>query len=278
MSRTKASLRNITFAIIFQIVTLLVEFTSRTVFIKMLGKEYLGLDGLFYNILSMLSLAELGIGTAIIFSLYKPLTENDHSKVSILMALYKKAYLVIGGIVLILGLSIAPFLSFFIKEMPNIPRIEIIYMMFVLNSALSYVFIYKQSLIIADQKQYIVTKYRNIFNFSLRILQIIALYLTQNYFLFLSLNLMTTLILNVVLSMKANKMYPYLKNISKGQLDRETKDILTKNIIGNIAHKIGTVAVLSTDNLLIARFLGITTVGVYSNYLLIIGAMNTLLD
>ncbi|MBB6446836.1 lipopolysaccharide biosynthesis protein [Bacillus benzoevorans] len=275
MSRTKASLRNISFAITFQLLALAVNFASRTVFIAMLGKEYLGLNGLFSNILSMLSLAELGIGTAIIFSLYRPLAENDHSKVAALMSLYKKAYTIIGFIVLILGLSIAPFLSFFIKEMPNIPGIYIIYIIFVLNAALSYFLIYKQSLIMADQKQYIVTKYRNIFDIALKIFQIFALLLTQSYFLFLILTLVSTLGLNLSLSIKADRMYPFLKGEEKGKLDQDTKDEMIKNVKGNIAHRIGGIIVLSTDHLLIARFLGIVTVGIYANYLLILSSLTT---
>ena len=134
MSRTKSSLLNFLCAMIGQGFGLIVSFISRIFFIKILGSEYLGINGLFSNIITMLSLADLGIGIAIPYSLYKPLSTDDHEKIKALMHFYKKIYNIIGIIVLIIGFSLTPFLSLIIKEMPeNIPYIYLIYMISILR-------------------------------------------------------------------------------------------------------------------------------------------------
>ncbi|HCX48262.1 MAG TPA: hypothetical protein DG757_04320, partial [Bacillus sp. (in: Bacteria)] len=149
------------------------------IFVQTLSSEYLGINGLFSNILSMLSIAELGVGAAIVYSLYKPLSEQDVPKIKTLMSLYKKAYITIGMFIAITGVIITPFLNFIIKDMPDIPYIEFIYVLFVLNSAMSYFFSYKRSLIIADQKRYIATFYRYGFFLILNVVQIIILLITK---------------------------------------------------------------------------------------------------
>lgn len=126
-SRIYNSIRNMKFAFINQIISLLMSFISRKIFVLYLTQEYLGLNGLFSNILSILSLAELGIGSAITFSMYKPLAENDEKTLKALLNIYKKAYRVIGIFIIVVGFSLTPFLSFFIKDMPTIPNIQYIY-------------------------------------------------------------------------------------------------------------------------------------------------------
>ena len=185
-SRTENSIINSAMSIITQILTIVLNFVVKTVFIKMLSDEYLGINGLFTNIITMLSLADLGIGIAIPYSLYKPLAEKDEHKIKILMNFYKKIYTIIGIVVLSIGLSLTPFLSYIIKDIPkNIPNLNLIYMLFVIHSASSYFFVYKKFLIDSDQKGYITS--RIIFSFStlLSIIQIILLVLTKDYVLFL---------------------------------------------------------------------------------------------
>ena len=155
-SRTENSIINSAMSIITQILTVVLNFVVKTVFIKMLSDEYLGINGLFTNIITMLSLADLGIGIAIPYSLYKPLAEKDEHKIKILMNFYKKIYTIIGIVVLSIGLSLTPFLSYIIKDIPkNIPNLNLIYMLFVIHSASSYFFVYKKFLIDSDQKGYI---------------------------------------------------------------------------------------------------------------------------
>lgn len=275
MSRISNSVKNIKFGVVGQVLALIVSFLARMVFVYTLTSENLGLNGLFSNILSMLSFAEMGIGAAIVFSLYKPLSEQNIPKVKILMNLYKRAYITIGVIIATLGVAIAPFLSFLIKDMPSIPYIQLIYLMFVANSALSYFFSYKRSLIIADQKRYIATFYRYGFFILLNVLQSIALFTTKNYILFLALQVLFTFIENFVVSRKADKLYPYLKEKSSKRLDEDTKNTIVRNVKAMMGHKVGGIVVNGTDSLLISKFVGIVAVGVYSNYLLIINALNT---
>jgi O-antigen/teichoic acid export membrane protein len=165
MSRTLHSVKNVKYALIGQSIGLVVSFFARMIFVRTLGAEYLGINGLFSNILSMLSVAELGVGTAIVYSMYKPLVDKDYDKINSLMILYKNTYYAIGTFITIAGISITPYLGYLIRDMPSISNIELIYILFVMNSSITYFFSYKRSLIIADQKRYIATFYR--YSFSL---------------------------------------------------------------------------------------------------------------
>jgi O-antigen/teichoic acid export membrane protein len=273
--RTRSSIINLSFAMGGQTLGLLISFFARIVFIQVLGAEYLGLNGLFTNILSILSLVELGIGPAMTFSLYKPLAEKNIEKVKSLMKLYKKAYISIGISILILGISFTPFLEIFIKSIPNIQNIHLIFLLFVLNASISYFYSYKRSLIISDQKRYIATIYRYSFFIILNIIQIIVLYLTHNFVLFLVCQIIATFAENVVISKKADKLYPYLIEKSAQKVDKDTLNQIVRNVRAMIAHKLGGVVVNSTDSLIISKFVGLVGVGLYSNYQLIIYALNT---
>ena len=210
MSRTENSIRNIKFAIAFQTLTILASFFTRKIFVLVLSKEYLGLDGTFSSVLTLLSLTELGIGAAITYSLYQPLAEEDRKQIVSLMNLYKKAYRIISIVIIILGICFIPFLTRLIKDIPNIPHIYNIYLFFVLNTAVSYLYVYKQSLIIADQKQYIVSIYHYSLKFLMYLFQAGLIWITHNYFLYLGVQLVSTIIENVMIFYLADKMYPYL--------------------------------------------------------------------
>ena len=278
MSRSKKSIRNISVAIIGQLLGLIVSFVARIYFIRILGKEYLGLNGLFTNILTVLSLAELGVGNAITYSLYKPLANNDKDKCQMLMYLYKKVYIIIGFFILTVGILLTPFLPLFIKEIPSISNINFIYILFVINTSISYFFSYKRNLIIADQNRYIATIFRYSFFILLNIVQIIYLMLSKNYIGFLILQIIFTLLENICVSIKADKMYPYLKNKKKIIIDKETTQEITKNTKAMMMHKVGGVIVNSTDNILLSKFVGLSVVGIYSNYYLVINALITILN
>lgn len=274
MSRSKKSVKNIKYALIGQLLGLIISFIARIVFIRILGSEYLGLNGLFSNILVMLSLAELGVGEAITFSLYEPLAKNNKKKCKALMQIYKKVYTIIGIIILIIGICITPILPFLIKEMPNIKNINLIYILFVVNTSISYFFSYKRNLIIADQNRYIATFYRYSFYIVLNILQVIFLIITKNYIIFLLLQVMNTLLENIFVSRKANKIYPYLLEKDIVSLDNKSKKKIVKNTKAMMMHKIGGIVVTSTDNIILSKFVGLTAVGLYSNYFLILNALN----
>ena len=276
MSRTTNSIRNIKYAVIGQILVILLTFLTRIFFVRTLSADYLGINGLFTNILSMLSLAELGVGTAINYSLYRPLAFGDQEKVKSLMRLYKKAYFIIGAIVAILGVSLTPFLGLFFKMLPDIAYLQLIYIMFVANSAISYFFSYKRALIIADQKSYISSLYSYSSTILMNLAQIGVLVIFGNFLIFLGLQIVKTLLENFLISRKADRIYPYLKEKTILPLEKEEKDKIKKNVKALITHKVGYVIVMGTDNLLISKLVGIVAVGIYSNYLLIINSLNHL--
>lgn len=275
--RIKNSMKNIIFGLGGQIFTTLLSFISRTIFIYVLGGEYLGVNGLFSNILSMLSLAELGVGSAIIYNMYKPLAEKNKEQLKSLMKLYKNAYTLIGITIALIGLAITPFLNFIIKDKPDIPYLTVIYLLFLLNSVVSYFFIYKSSLIIADQKNYIVTIQRQKFMLIQTILQIIILLTTKNYIIYLLIQIICSFLLNLSLSKRADKIYPFLKERNVRSLNKNNKNEIFKHVAAMMSHKVGGVVVNGTDNILISSFIGVFWVGLYSNYVMITQIINKFL-
>lgn len=275
--RTKKSIKNIAFVIGGQLINALITFVSRTIFIYVLGSDYLGINGLFTNILSILSLTELGLGSAIIYSMYKPLAENDEYKISALMNLYSKTYRIIGVIVAILGLSLIPFLDIIISDKPNVSNLTFIYVLFLLDSVLSYYFSYKRSIIIADQKNYLNTINQQVFNIVKFIGQVIILIISKNYILYLLIQIISNFLSNIFISIKANKIYPYLKVNKDACLDQKEKRLIFRNVKAMMSHKVGGVVVNNTDNILISSFVGVHWVGLYSNYVLISGMINSIL-
>ena len=278
MSRTNNMIRNVSWSFLGQGLGILASFIVRIVFIRILGSTYLGLDGLFSNILTILSLSELGVGTAITYSLYKPLAEKDESKLKSLMALFKKVYTVIGLVIFGIGFGLTPFLSFFINDMPDIKGLEIIYMLFVTNTAVSYFFSYKRNLILADQNRHIETIYRYGFYIAMNFIQIIYLLISKDYFGYLIIQVIMTILSNWSLSLKADKMYPFLKDKKIEKLSKKDKNEIVKNTKGLMIQKVGNVVVNSTDNIFISKFVSLASVGLYSNYRLVIYALSMVIN
>ncbi len=210
--RIKNSLTNIITGLIGQLTLTIIGFITRTVFINQLGSTYLGVSGLFSNILTILSFTELGIGQAIVFSLYKPIAENDQEKICSLMELYAKVYRVLFFIVLFLGLAILPFLPYIIVDIETIPHIRTIYVMYVANSAFSYLFSYRSTFITATQNNHIINTFTTISSVLLSAAQIITLYIFKNYFIYLSLQIGFRILTNLVIYIYSNKKFPFLKS------------------------------------------------------------------
>jgi O-antigen/teichoic acid export membrane protein len=251
---------------------------TRTIFIKTLGAEYLGVNGLFTNVLTILSFAELGIGNAIIFNMYKPLATGDQKKIGSLMALYKKAYTIIGIFVAVAGICVVPFLGLIIKDAPDITEnISILYILFLANTAVSYFFAYKKNIIIADQKNYIVLIVTQIVAVLRTIFQIVFLILTHQYIIYLLIQIVCTILENVICAVVANKMYPYLKNNTIPLAKEETGKII-KDIKALALYKFGSVILNGTDNILISAMIGVREVGLVSNYVLITTSCNSILN
>lgn len=273
-SRLENSIINSSVSTIIFILNIFIKFILQGVFIHYLGAEYLGLKGLFTNILSMLSLADLGIGTAIVFSLYKPLQLNDIPQIKALVYLYKKIYNFIGIFVCLLGLTIIPFLPLILGKNINIPNIYLIYLLFLMNSVFSYFLAYNRSLLNADQNGYLNILNNFIYLIIVTIGQILILALTGNYILFLIIQVVCTIASNIDISFRVKKRYKDVFDYPETiKLNNKTITTLKKNTIGNLSNKIGTVVVMGSDNILISLFVNLTAVGIYSNYTLIINSI-----
>lgn len=273
--RLKNSLLNFVTGIILKIITLLLNFASRTVFINTLGVTYLGVNGLMINVMSMLSIAELGIGTAITFSLYKPLAEKNIEKVRLLMAFYKKAYKIIGILIFLIGSLLTLFIDFIVKDPGNIENLRLIFFLFVVFTSFPYFINYKEALIKADQKEYKLASANVIFTFFIVCSQILVLLLTNNFIVYLISNIVILFIQTVYINIKVTKLYPLLKSKVNGKMPKEDLTPIITNIKAMFFHKIGGVSIHSTDNIIISAFISVSTVGLYSNYTLIINSINT---
>ncbi|WP_320121974.1 hypothetical protein [uncultured Sphaerochaeta sp.] len=220
---------------------------------------------------------ELGVGAAIGYSMYRPLALGENEKIQALMQLYRKTYTLIGVLVLVIGLSLTPLLPFFLGEVPEIPDINLIYSLFVLNSGLSYFLSYKRTILIADQKKYIDTTFQYGFQIVKALGQILVLLISGDFILFLLVMIGATLAENLAASYKVNQLYPYLKYKEKKSLGESEKLKIKKNIIALTFHKIGTVIVSGTDNILMVKFVSLVSAGIYSNYFMVLNALNKFL-
>lgn len=263
--------RNAMFAMLFEMLTAVLSFIVRWFFIRNLSIEYLGIGGLFTNILNILSLAELGAGTAIVYSMYKPLAINDVEKIKSLMRFYKRLYLCIGVIISILGVILIPFLSFLINEEPNIPHAEfiLIYIFTIVQTVSSYLFCYRYSIYSADQQEFIIKKYSMLFSVIRSLLQIGVLVFLKNYVEYLLIDILVTWFSNIFLSIKATKDYPYLKEKAT-ELDKKSLKEIEKNIFALFIYKLGITVATTIDTLLMSKYFGLVAVGIYANYHLIV--------
>ncbi len=266
-SRTKKSVYNITMNLVNQIVILVLGFVSRTVFIKTLGVEYLGINGLFTDVLGMLSLADLGFNTAMVYSLYKPLALNDKQKITALISFYRRIYNIIAASITVIGLGLIPFLRFIIHTDKDIPLLEVYYLFALSGVIISYLFVYKTAIITADQKNYLVTRITIITSIIKTVSQILFLYLFQSFIIYLLLNTAFNFLNNYVASRKAIKLYPYISK--RTVLSKEEQSDIFKNIKSVFIYKLSSVALNATDNILISILVSTAMVGYYSNYLMV---------
>ncbi len=277
-SRTEYSAINTSVAVAARITAILMGFVTRVVFTRMLNENYVGVNGLFTDILNVLSLTELGVGTAITYALYRPIAEKDTVRQQQLMRLFRTFYRMTALVVAVLGLGLLPFLDTLMKSRPDVEHLTLIYLMYLADSVLSYLLVYKRTLIEAHQKTYVVLLYQTGFLVLQDVLQMLALVLTRNFILFLAIRIACTVLTNLLISLRADRMYPYLRERCPERLpEKERKDIF-QNIRAMMMHKLGLVAVNNTDNLLISAFVGVADVGIYSNYYLLIGSVRQVLD
>lgn len=275
-SRVENSIRNTIYALSTQIFSMLMSFAVRTVFIYTLGKDYLGFNGLFNNIFSILSLTELGMGIAIVYSMYKPVAQEDHRKIAALLNLYRTFYRLVGFIVAALGLSLLPFLNYLVSGIRDIPELEIIYLLYLSSSVISYFFVYKKSILIVYQQDYISSRINLIINSIQGIIQIAILILWHNYILYLIILILAVFFDNMLNSLYVDYKYQYLKEYRSERVDKETKQKIYTDVKALFVSKISSAIVTSTDNLLISAFISTIILGLYSNYMMLINVVNVI--
>ena len=262
-----------------QAVTLVLQFVYRTIFIQILGVTYLSVNGLFSNILTIFSFAELGIGQAIVFSLYKPIAESNTEKIRALMELYKKTYRVIGAAIMILGAIFFPFLPFLLKgSADGIEHLYLIYALFVFESGVSYFFSYRQSYLSACQKQYLLNLTNCVFAALREVFRIALIVITRQYIPVLLFSCGWTVLQNAWYARKIGKMFPYLQNTRGAVLPYEEKQSVFRNIKALIIYKVGTLALSSTDNIIITAVVGLIWVGLYSNYATLVSSVSVFIS
>lgn len=274
--RVKNSSYNVISNVIILLLTTVLTFVTRTIFIRYLGKVMLGLDGLFVNIISMLSLAELGLGTSIHFFLYKPLATGDKKRIGIIMSLLKRVYLIISAIILLVGLIITPFIHFFVNGYSG-NQLYIIYFLYLINSVVTYLLSYKESLIIANQKDYKL--------FWIKLITIILLYGSQIFVLITLRSFIAYLIALIVSnifrylssSIYTQKLYKDIDFNSKEKLDEKTIEEVKTNVKSLMVSRVGDYLLNGTDNIILSA-INIVLTGIYSNYLAIVGIMKTFMN
>lgn len=278
MGRIENSVRNAGVGLIGHFSQAILQFACRSVFIACLSADYLGVNGLFTNILTVLSLSDLGFSTAIAYSLYDPIAKDDKGKILKLMNLYKRVYTAVAIFVLVIGLVLVPFLPLLIADRPNIPNLSLLYIFYLIDTAASYLLTYKRTLIEAYQKSYICSIYSQIFGIAQYLLKIVFLLLTHNFIVYLAIQICFNLLCNIAISQKANKLFPYLKDRNNELPEKENLREIIKNTSAMGFHKLGNVLINSTDNILISALVGLRDVGLYSNYSLISANICALLN
>lgn len=277
-SRFKLSIYNAALAVISNLLSVVLSFISRTLFIKFLGATLLGVDGLFTNILSILSFTELGIGTAMNFYLYKPIAEDDKDKICALMRFYQIAYRVIGCVIITLGLLIFPFLDIFVKNDAHIDNLHIYYLIFLFNTSISYFASYRNAIVNGMQQGYVLTRINIVFNVCRVLLQIIGLVVTKNYFVYILTNLVTEVSRMIYTYWYIGKRYPSYCAKAQKTLPKEDVKSIWHDVRALIMHKIGEMSVHQTDNILISMFVNVATVGLISNYNMVIVTVTTIIN
>lgn len=277
-SRTKNSTYSMLACMIYYIVNILFGLLNRRMLISILGIDYQGVNGLFGSVLNLLSIAELGIGTAIIYHLYKPLAEHDKEKIGSIMQFYKKCYTGIAVVMFVVGSLLSIRIDFFVNECSLPLNLHIVYFLMLADSIATYTFAYKRSILYADQKNYVVAIINTSFVLLYNIAQIAILYITNDYYYYLTVKLLFRVIENVSINIYVNKKYRYLSAKTYPPISKEVLADIILKIKGLLFHKISTFIVNGTDNILISKFLGLSLVGIYSNYYYVISSLNAILQ
>ena len=275
VNRTLSVLKNLCSNIVLQAVTLILFFVTRSVFILKLNETFLGINGLFTNVLGVLSISELGVGTALTYYLYKPAEENNVERLKSIMFFYKNCYKVVGVIMLIVGLLIIPAIPYLVNlENGSDVNLYLVYVLFLINSAISYfLYSYRQSIYIAYQNNHQLLNIQTIIKIVSAVISIVLLCLYSNYYAYLILNIIISIITSVVIGYKAGKEYCFLNDKEVKQIDASEKKDILKDVYSVFVWKVGNTFMISTDNILISVICGTILVGYYSNYCMVMSSV-----
>ncbi|MGM9958552.1 MAG: lipopolysaccharide biosynthesis protein [Erysipelotrichaceae bacterium] len=272
-SRINNATRNIVFGFLLNIYQIFIPFIIRTLMIYLLGMEYLGLNGLFASVLSVLNLAELGIGTAMVYSMYKPIAVEDKTMLCALLKLYKIYYRFIGGAIGIAGLCLMPFIKYLIKgDIPADINIYILYIMHLSATVLSYwVFAYKRSLLQAYQRTDLIDKTNMVITTVQYLFQLLAVLITRSYYVYVLLMLGGQVFKNLATAYVATKRYPDIH--PDGDIDELEKARINQRIRDIFAAKLGGIIYGSADSIVISMFMGLRDLAIYDNYMYILNSI-----
>ncbi|MBR4965076.1 MAG: polysaccharide biosynthesis protein [Lachnospiraceae bacterium] len=273
-SRSRNASRNIVFAFANKIIAILLPFISRTIMLHLLGEEYVGVGSLFTSILSFLNLTELGVGAAIVYSMYKPIEEKDREKICAYLSYYRTLYRYIGGAMLLIGTVLLPAVPYLIKGEPPVGvNVYILFYLYLIDSVISYFFAgYRQSILVAHQRSDIKSKIVMIVSIFVQAGQIAALVLTRNFYVYAFVPILGTLVTNGLNAWVTMKKYPELK--CAGKLPKEDRQALKKRLTGLVGTKMNSIVVHAADMIVISAFLGLTHTAMYGNYYYIMSAVN----
>lgn len=274
IERTKNAVRNIFFGLILKIYQIFIPFAVRTLMIYFMGMKYLGLNSLFVSILQVLNLAELGVGSAMIYSMYQPIAKNDTKSICVLMNLYRTYYRIIGLVIAFLGICIAPFLPYLIKkDLPTDINLYVLYFLNLSVTVMSYwLFSYKNSILQAMQRMDIISKISLLISTLQFLLQVIVIILWKNYYLFVLVMLAMQIVNNLLTAYYANRMYPDC--LPYGHLSKEEKQVINRRIRDIFTARIGSTIVNSADTIVISTFLGLSVLAIYQNYFYLLTAVS----
>lgn len=278
MKRTGKSLVNVITSVLTNAVILVTAFVVQKVLIETMGSDYNGINGLFGSIISMMSLADLGIGTAIIYHMYRPVAEKDWPKINSLLLFYKRCYIGISGVVLLIGAVVGLFLPLLVGDVDISDSIYLIYALFLADCLCSYFLAYKKSLLYADLMNYIPDAIYFVIYLIQNALQIYVLMAFRNFILFLAVKSLGKCVSNLFISLYISRKYPQTRAVQIEPVEQEVRQDIVTKVKGLLCHKLGKILVTGSDSIVLTGVLGIGAMNLYTNYHLIIGGIMALLN
>ena len=274
LEKRKNTKRSIFYGGINRVITLLMPFAVQTATIRTLGMDYVGIRGLFSSILTVLSLAELGVGSAIVFSMYKPIAEDDTDTICALLNLYRKVYRYIGCAILFLGICLTPFVEHLIKgDYPSELNLHLVFWLYLTNTVISYwMYAYRSSLLSAYQRMDVVSNIGTATTILMSIMQIMMLIIVRNFYLFLGVSICFTVIRNIITAAVTTRMFPEIK--CEGNVPANIKENIKKNVAGLLISKVCGTTRNTFDNIFISMFIGLAQSGMYTNYFYVLTTLN----